>query len=161
MNVYLLKVFLFCIVFCKIDLCRAELTRTCSSYFVQNCPARKVFDLPDCPKISKKDYNNTLVFAIIGDFGLTGTGCEELVANMVLHEFIFLTFKVEALDKKYGPLDFVLSLGDNGYWSGSCENLDANVGAFYGKYYSSMHGNCVDPTSPNRTEPFFFNSTQP
>lgn len=60
---------------------------------------------------------DTLVFAVIGDYGYDGIH-EEDVADMV---------------KSWDP-DFILTTGDNNYENGALETLEANISKYYGDY---------------------------
>ena len=44
--------------------------------------------------------NSTLVFVVIGDYGLSSGICEEQVSVLV-----------SAIDKQFGPLDFIITTG--------------------------------------------------
>lgn len=77
---------------------------------------------------SKLDVNNSIefetnikadsiVFAVIGDFGKAG-GPEEEVANMV---------------KSWDP-DFIITTGDNNYETGSLKTIKKNISDYYGDY---------------------------
>ena len=65
-------------------------------------------------------------FAVIGDYGLAGPAAGD-VANRV---------------KSWNP-DFIVSLGDNNYASGSADMIDANIGQYYHDYifpYTGIYG---------------------
>jgi Calcineurin-like phosphoesterase len=73
------------------------------------------------------------VFAVIGDYGLSTARCES--------EVVALLRKMEA---QFGPLDFVFTTGDNNYWDGACDAMDANIGEYFSRYFE--HGGaCISP----------------
>ena len=66
-------------------------------------------------------------FAVIGDYGMayyTGTN-EALVASMV---------------SGWNP-DFIITVGDNNYFSGTVTTIDANIGQYYSNYIYPYTGN--------------------
>lgn len=70
------------------------------------------------------------VFAIIGDYGLSGPD-EEAVANLV---------------KSWKP-GFILTVGDNNYPDGANSTIDINIGKYYHHYidpYNGIYGNSAD-----------------
>eukprot|EP00656_Telonema_subtile_P030375 TRINITY_DN33358_c0_g1_i2.p1 TRINITY_DN33358_c0_g1~~TRINITY_DN33358_c0_g1_i2.p1 ORF type:complete len:378 (-),score=57.67 TRINITY_DN33358_c0_g1_i2:98-1231(-) len=87
--------------------------------------------LPDCLDHAPP---GSLRIGIVGDFGLDQDHCEANVGTLVQ--------AVEAVR----PLDAVLTLGDNGYWSGSCEDLQ-QVNSFFGHYFTA--GNCTHNSVPD------------
>jgi tartrate-resistant acid phosphatase type 5 len=62
-------------------------------------------------------------FAVIGDYGLAGAGTAN-VAEMVM---------------SWEP-DVILTLGDNNYPSGSAETIDENIGQYYSDFIFPYHG---------------------
>lgn len=69
---------------------------------------------------------NTVSFAIVGDYGLSGTP-EANVATVV---------------KSWAP-EFIVSAGDNNYPSGAAATIDANIGQYYHDYiypYTGTYG---------------------
>ncbi len=67
--------------------------------------------------------NPDIRFAVIGDFGLAGQ-YEADVANLV---------------KSWNP-DFITTVGDNNYESGSASTIDANIGQYYSDYIGNYSG---------------------
>jgi hypothetical protein len=65
----------------------------------------------------------TAHFAVIGDYGLAGTPEAD----------------VSTLVKSWQP-DFVVTLGDNNYPSGSASTIDANIGQYYHEFISPYSG---------------------
>jgi len=77
-------------------------------------------------------------FAVIGDFGNTGPS-EQAVANLV---------------HSWNP-DFIATVGDNNYDTGSASTIDANIGQYYHDYiypYLGSYGS-GSPTATNRFWP--------
>ncbi|MCF8381128.1 MAG: metallophosphoesterase [Bacteroidales bacterium] len=60
---------------------------------------------------------DSIVFAVIGDYGIAGVG-EELVSKLV---------------KSWKP-DFILTTGDNNYPSGLMTTMEENISQYYGDY---------------------------
>jgi tartrate-resistant acid phosphatase type 5 len=77
-------------------------------------------------------------FAAIGDFGYAGQA-EEDVANLV---------------KNWDP-DFIITLGDNNYWTGSASKIDLNIGQYYSDYIYPYKGT-YGPGSPAELGNRFF-----
>ncbi|MFZ5941486.1 MAG: metallophosphoesterase family protein [Bacteroidota bacterium] len=71
--------------------------------------------LPDPQVVEVQD--DTVIFAVIGDYGLAGEA-EEAVAQMV---------------KSWDP-DFIITTGDNNYPAGEFTTLYANIGQYYQDY---------------------------
>lgn len=74
-------------------------------------------------------------FAVLGDIGLAEANCEARVARLL-----------EKVEAQFGRMEFVVTTGDNNYWSGSCGTFARNVGDVYSRFFRA--GACVDPTSP-------------
>jgi hypothetical protein len=70
---------------------------------------------------------------MIGDYGLSDANCEAHVANLV-----------EKFSSKVRPLEFIMTMGDNNYWSGHCDSMYQNIGRYYGHYFTPGE-RCVDP----------------
>jgi len=79
-------------------------------------------------------------FAVIGDYGLSGPA-ELDVANQV---------------KSWNP-DFIVSLGDNNYASGSASTIDANIGQYYHDYIFPYTGSYGTGAITNRFFPILGN----
>src|SRR3954454_847183 len=79
-------------------------------------------------------------FAVIGDFGVDGTP----EAN------------VAALVKSWNP-DYVVTVGDNNYPSGSASTIDANIGKYYHDYIFPYVGNFGAGATTNRFYPVLGN----
>src|SRR3954469_2105899 len=75
-------------------------------------------------------------FAVIGDYGLAGTG-EASVANLV---------------KGWSP-DVIITLGDNNYSVGSAATIDANVGQYYHDFIGNYVGKYGSGSAANRFFP--------
>lgn len=117
----------------------------CNQYKTQqNCPAGDIVinSVPPCFSHNGPVDNSTLVFAIVGDYGLASANCEGQVSTLV-----------DAFETQFGPLDFVMTVGDNAYWTGSCEEVIASVEPYYGKYFDKQYGKCADPTTGATTVP--------
>jgi hypothetical protein len=79
-------------------------------------------------------------FAVIGDYGKAGTG-EKAVADMV---------------KSWNP-DFIVTVGDNNYNTGSQKTIDANIGQYYHDYIGSYTGQYGPGSEVNRFFPVLGN----
>ena len=75
------------------------------------------YGLLDPPGISVEVEADTILFAVIGDYGWMGEDTEE-VADLV---------------KGWDP-DFILTTGDNNYQYGEYATLHQNIGQYYGDY---------------------------
>lgn len=86
------------------------------------------------PACLQQPAAGSLTIGIIGDFGFANE-CEDNVASLL-----------QAVEAALSPraLDAVLSLGDNGYWDGSCDAL-AQVSSIFGDYFEA--GNCTSASS--------------
>ena len=92
---------------------------------------------------ANKQYNADLSsthFAVIGDYGLAGQA-ELDVADRV---------------KSWNP-DFVISLGDNNYNTGSAGTIDANIGQYYHDYIFPYTGTYGTGSTENRFFPILGN----
>src|SRR4029078_2202484 len=66
-------------------------------------------------------------FAAVGDYGVAttvGAAAEASVANLI---------------KSWNP-DYIITLGDNNYYTGSAAEIDANIGQFYHDYIGDYVG---------------------
>jgi hypothetical protein len=109
-------------------------SRPCDEYATQqNCDPRiKSFNLPPC--LGHHSHNESaVVFGVIGDYGIRYADCEGHVANLV-----------EQFDRVFGPLDFIMTAGDNNYWDGNCVNMHNNIGFYYDKYFNPG-ASCINP----------------
>jgi hypothetical protein len=109
----------------------------CTTYARQdNCvgnPPISPQPLPSCGRFSGPAAN-TSVWGIIGDFGLDGL-CEQQVHALVMK-----------LQSQFGTLDFLMTLGDNAYWSGSCASLESSVRQYYSSFLpNNGSAPCTDP----------------
>jgi hypothetical protein len=103
-------------------------------------------------------------FAFVGDAGLTGSGCAEAVGDLFVEYDTQLRSLSSSLAAGAGAaaarapvrdssgFEAVFSLGDNAYWSGSC---DDHARAFmqlpYGRLFPLLPANkCVDPREAPR-----------
>jgi len=75
-------------------------------------------------------------FAIIGDYGLSGTA-EEDVANLV----------------NSWNVDFIITLGDNNYPDGKASTIDENIGQYYHQYIYPYVGSYGEGSNVNRFFP--------
>jgi len=48
--------------------------------------------------------------------------------------------------QKEWNFDFILTMGDNNYWTGSCESIQDNIGYYYGDYFPKGP-TCINPHS--------------
>lgn len=78
----------------------------------------------------------TLVLAVIGDFGWDGTN-EARVATLV---------------KSWNP-EFILTVGDNNYPSGAQATIDANIGKYYAELIYPYTGAYTNTATANRFFP--------
>ena len=75
-------------------------------------------------------------FAVIGDFGLSGT-TEEDVANLI----------------NSWNVDFIITLGDNNYPDGKASTIDENIGQYYHQYIYPYIGSYGEGSDVNRFFP--------
>lgn len=75
------------------------------------------------PVSSDQQEGEQVLFAVIGDYG-AGTQAEADVAALV---------------KSWQP-EFIITLGDNNYPSGSAESIDRNIGQYYHEYIGNYMG---------------------
>jgi hypothetical protein len=75
-------------------------------------------------------------FAVIGDYGLAGQS-EEDVANLV---------------KSWNP-EFIITVGDNNYFEGTAETIDANIGQYYHEFIHPYVGSYGPGADTNRFFP--------
>lgn len=75
-------------------------------------------------------------FAVIGDYGLSGTA-EEDVANLV----------------NSWNVDFIITLGDNNYPDGKASTIDENIGQYYHQYIYPYVGSYGEGSNVNRFFP--------
>ncbi|MEK6752869.1 MAG: metallophosphoesterase [Chloroflexota bacterium] len=80
--------------------------------------------------------NEKITFAVIGDYGLTGQN-EANVANLV---------------KSWNP-NFIVTVGDNNYISGSANTIDANIGQYYHDFIFPYTGSYGAGAATNRFFP--------
>lgn len=112
-------------------------------------------ELPACgPFASASDARakNATVFASIGDFGLLSE-CQLLV-NQLLHKLesqfglpLREQFPTWNLDDITG-FAWVLSLGDNAYWSGSCTDFSESMAPLYGDWMGDFSAASCNATIP-------------
>lgn len=79
------------------------------------------------PLLPVQGYSDKIIFGVIGDYGLASQN-EADVANLV---------------KSWNP-DFIVTVGDNNYPSGSAWSIDQNIGQYYHEYiypYKGKYGN--------------------
>lgn len=81
------------------------------------CTEKENSGNPDTPPFDVIVESDSVVFAVIGDYGLSGDP-EKQVADMV---------------KSWNP-DFIISAGDNNYTRGAWTTLSENISQFYGDY---------------------------
>jgi len=87
--------------------------------------------LPPCGE-SLKNASDALVILLVGDYGIADAVCEGQVAELMK--------KV----KQEWDFDFIMTMGDNNYYNGTCKTIVENIGQYYDEYYPS--GSCVNPT---------------
>ena len=75
-------------------------------------------------KQQQQQQQKTYSFAIIGDYGLAVAGCEVQAVELL-----------QRIQTQYGEADFLLSTGDNAYWSGSCAAYASSVIPFFADLY--------------------------
>ena len=78
----------------------------------------------------------TIRFAVIGDYGLAGSG-QEKVSRMV---------------KSWEP-EFVITTGDNNYPNGEATTIDENIGQYYSEFIHPYQGNYGPGAPDNRFFP--------
>src|SRR3954471_15710788 len=79
-------------------------------------------------------------FAAVGDYGVAttlGPTTEANVANLI---------------KSWNP-DYIITLGDNNYYTGSAAEIDANIGQFYYDYIGNYVGSYGQGSATNRFFP--------
>jgi hypothetical protein len=79
---------------------------------------------------------DTVHFAVIGDYGETGSG-EAAMARLV---------------KSWQP-EFIITTGDNNYPEGAAETIDANIGQYFHEYIAPYKGKYGSGASQNRFFP--------
>lgn len=87
------------------------------------------------PPSTNVSYNQNL-FAIIGDFGLSGSN-EAAVATLV---------------KSWKP-EYIMTVGDNNYPDGAASTIDVNIGQYYHEYIHPYSGNYGNGSDTNRFLP--------
>lgn len=118
----------------------------CTAWVSKNCtalpPPRS--PLPDCGTSASLNRSDTLIFGIIGDYGWASQGCEQnavallralekqmgTVCYSYVREYVLVSLLLSVSVRQSGPLDFVMTAGDNNYWTGSCESIQENIGRF-------------------------------
>lgn len=146
MNRYALSCLSFVILACVGAGVSAQRDNCTQYYTTTDCPliseTYPTFDkLPSCGEAELKG-DNSIAFVFLGDYGDAHRNCEAYVARLI-----------EAIDKQFGPLDFIVTQGDNNYPQGNCSTMQQNVEQYFGKYYP--HGDtftCVDPSTNIATE---------
>ena len=83
--------------------------------------------------LERRDLLTTAHFGVIGDFGFAGTP-EADVANLV---------------KSWNP-EFILTVGDNNYDTGSAATIDANIGQYYHEFIGDYTGSYGAGSATNR-----------
>ncbi|MGC4093953.1 MAG: metallophosphoesterase [Polyangiaceae bacterium] len=89
-----------------------------------------------CEAVGERDTSQPARFAVFGDYGLNGP-TERAVADLV---------------KSWG-VDFIVTLGDNNYPSGSADTIDDNIGQFYAEFICPYRGRYGRGASKNRFFP--------
>ena len=96
----------------------------------RNCTTLdEAFILPPAPE-------NGIRFAVIGDYGVESEDAER-VANVVMG---------------WSP-DFIITVGDNNYQSGSAHTIDQNIGQYYHTYIGNYQGTYGIGAEQNRFFP--------
>jgi len=93
-------------------------------------------DSGDTGKVPGDAYADALRVGVIGDYGLAGeneAAVAEVVAGM--------------------QADFVITTGDNNYFSGSAESIDTNIGQYYHSWISPYVGSFGEGAGENRFFP--------
>jgi hypothetical protein len=94
------------------------------------------------PNIQIEVDSDSVVFAVIGDYGSAGPG-EEAVASMV---------------KSWQP-DFIITTGDNNYEYGEYATLQQNIGNYYGEFIYNFDAptvyRCTGRASHDQLNRFF------
>ena len=110
----------------------------CTTYARQdNCvgnPPLRPDALPACAGFAGPVPSNVTLFGIIGDYGLDGN-CLSQVAALV-----------DKVQKQFGQLEFIMTTGDNAYWTGSCSSLESSVAQYYSSFLPTNGTEpCTDP----------------
>ena len=93
--------------------------------------------LGNTTKVAQTASSQTLIrFAVIGDYGLAGQPEQD----------------VSALVKSWTP-DFIVTLGDNNYSTGSAAEIDANIGQYYHDYIYPYQGSYGAGATANKFFP--------
>eukprot|EP01129_Flabellula_baltica_P009922 TRINITY_DN4134_c0_g1_i1.p1 TRINITY_DN4134_c0_g1~~TRINITY_DN4134_c0_g1_i1.p1 ORF type:complete len:399 (-),score=32.31 TRINITY_DN4134_c0_g1_i1:118-1314(-) len=113
-------------------LCHFSSAKICDQYFTQQSCHYRI------PTMNVSWCGGSLpahakVFGLIGDYGLASAYCESHVAALV-----------KSFEQTVRPLEFIMTLGDNNYWSGHCSNMETHIGQYYGDYFTAGSA-CVDP----------------
>lgn len=141
-----LSIFLACILTISIAKCGTEKNVDCKYSGSK---------IPICTTLHR---NRTLIemFGVIGNFG-SGKTCERSVAKLIDHvarahnEF----YKRNRINNE--ELDYIVTLGNNAYNSGSPEDIDNALSKVYGKYI--IHGSTLEwPLNSNDTYTFLQNT---
>lgn len=98
--------------------------------------SRNVYEVDEVINGNPSDCANSMVLAVIGDFG-NSSKREEDVANMV---------------DGWG-VDYVLTVGDNNYPDGKTSTIDKNIGQFYQQYIYPYRGSYGAGAEENRFFP--------
>jgi len=125
----------------------------CNKYSnTENCKPnpqlKKALQLATLPSCGKPLVNasNSLVVLIIGDYGIADSICEGQVVQLMN--------KI----KQEWDFDFIMTMGDNNYYNGTCATILENIGQYFNEYYPS--GTCVNPTEPPGFTPQIRSSKQ-
>eukprot|EP00753_Platysulcus_tardus_P001282 PLAT11239.1.p1 GENE.PLAT11239.1~~PLAT11239.1.p1 ORF type:complete len:375 (-),score=144.36 PLAT11239.1:50-1072(-) len=113
---------------------------SCNGKRVVDCSKRWIArsNLKPCGNWSHSEHPDVRRFAVVGDYGTLDGDCAARVSLLL-----------SALEEQTGPMQFLLSTGDNAYYQGECGMLEAVAGSLYGRFFKP--GSChIDelPTMP-------------
>lgn len=117
-------------------------------------------EFPACgPFASAYDVKakNATVFASIGDFGLVSE-CQSLVSQL-LHNLedqfgisLAEQFPSWSLSSNTSGFAWLLSMGDNAYWGGSCNDFSTSMTPLYGSWTGDFSASSCSTTIPATNE---------
>lgn len=57
---------------------------------------------------------------------------------------------MQRIESQFGDVDFIMTVGDNNYWDGSCASIKDNIGQYFDTYFT--HGDCTNPSLHQNTK---------
>jgi len=99
----------------------------------------KTATLPPCGNNTINNTENALVILLIGDYGLAEAICESQVVDLM-----------KKIQQQW-DVDFMLTMGDNNYYTGICDELETNIGQYFDSWYP-YGKSCRNPGVGNSTD---------